>query len=144
MWRKSAKHSKRFKQANNTAQNLFLAFGTQFIHLERLPLLSANVSSLYSVIDSTIFALIISIAYIIALIAFFIALLVRMFVLWIAIIASPAIVAASIMGFDQLKDGYTKFVANLLIPLKMAVAFGVSFVMMNGMTEFRPTASSEG
>ncbi|PID70335.1 hypothetical protein CSB37_03035 [bacterium DOLZORAL124_38_8] len=131
---------------STTAQNLFMAFGTQFIKLERLPILAANATSLYGVLDSTLFALILSVAYVIALIAFFVALVARIFVLWGAIICSPAIVGASIVGdiTDKTKDAIDLFVTHLILPLKVALAFSVTFVMINGMITFKPQNLNTG
>ncbi len=119
-------------------QNLFMAFGTNFMHLERLPALAAKINSLNGVLLNTLFSAILGIAYVVVLVAIFIALLSRVIVLWIAMVFSPLLIAASIMGFGEGKAGEAvdQLVKNLIMPLKIAAAFAVGFVMMSGMIEF--------
>lgn len=119
-------------------QNLFMSFGTTFMHLERLPALGAQINSLNGVIMNTLFSAILGLAYLVALVAVFIALLARVIVMWIALVFSPLLIAAAIMGFGQGEAGKLseKLITHLVMPLKIAAAFAVSFVMMSSMIEF--------
>ncbi len=122
---------------DEAGQNLFMSFGTVFMHLEKLPALGAQIDSLNGVLLNTLFSSILSIAYVVALVAIFIALLARVIVIWIALVFSPVIIAAFIMGFsDKAGDLTDKLVTHLIMPLKIAAAFAVSFVMMSGMIDF--------
>ncbi|MCF7846972.1 MAG: type IV secretion system protein [Candidatus Gracilibacteria bacterium] len=122
-------------------RNLFMAFGTTFMHLERLPQLAANLNNLGAVLDNTLFSALMAIAYLVALVVIFIALIARLIVLWLALVFSPLLVAASIMGFGKAGSGdlATKFVTHLIMPLKIAAAFAISFVMLSAMVTFSST-----
>ena len=63
--------------ASSSAQNLILAFGVHFQHLQRLPLISAQIGSWSEVVQDTLFSVIMGLAYLVALIAVFVALLAR-------------------------------------------------------------------
>ena len=117
---------------STAAHNLFLAFGIQFNKLQALPSLAANLNDWSDVITSVLFASILSLAQVVALGAVFIALLIRVVVLWVAMVFSPLIVAASIMGFDGGKIG-TQVITNLIMPIKIAAAFAITFLMMDTM-----------
>ena len=131
--------------SDEPGQNLFMSFGTTFVHLERLPALGAKINSLNGVIMNTLFSAIIGLAYLVALIAVFIALIARMVVIWIALVFSPILIAAAIMGFDQGEGGdiASKLVTHLVMPLKIAAAFAVSFVMMSAMIDFNIVGTNE-
>ena len=127
---------------NPTAQNLFMAFGTVFMRIEQLPSLAANIDNIFQVIDNTLFSAILSVAYVIALVALLIVLIVRVLILWLAIVFSPALLAATIMGIGGGGgDIASKLTTYLLVPIKIAAAFAISFVMLAGMIEFRPAGS---
>lgn len=121
-----------------TELNLFMAFGTVFMHLENLPALGANLDKLGSVIDNTLFSGILSLAFLAALMAVFVALLLRLVVLWVAIVFSPLLVGASVLGFGNAGGGKISemVMTHLIMPLKIAAAFAVSFVMVSAMVEF--------
>ncbi|MCF7830455.1 hypothetical protein K9M41_00445 [Candidatus Gracilibacteria bacterium] len=122
-----------------TAHNLFLAFGVFFQKLEQLPALAAELDSWSGVITNVLFSGILALAYVVALIAVFIALLLRMVVLWIAMVFAPILVAAGIMGFGgQGGDLGKKVITNLIMPLKIAAAFAVSFIMISSMIDVVP------
>ncbi len=80
-----------------------------------------------------------ALAYVTAMIAIFIALLMRVIVLWLGMVFSPLLIAASILGVagdgDKVK---TQVITHLIMPLKIAAAFGVSFIMIAAMFEFDP------
>lgn len=123
---------------NHSARNLFLAFGVFFTHLERLPMLAASLEDWVGVLDNTLFSGILALAFIVALISIFIALLVRVVVLWIAMVFSPLLVAGSIMGFaDKAGDFGSKIVSSLIMPLKVAAVFVVTFVMLTSMADVK-------
>ncbi len=117
-------------------QNLFMSFGTVFMHLEKMPALAAKIDSINGLILNSLFSGILSLAYLASLAAIFIALLGRILLLWIAMVFSPLLIAASIMGIEKASEGTTQIVTNLIMPLKIAAAFAVSFVMMSGMIDF--------
>lgn len=119
-------------------QNLFAAFGSVFMHLEKLPALGAEINSLGSVVTNTLFSAILAIAFIVALVAVFIAMVVRVILLWVVLVFSPLLVGASILGVDGGKGGDIsgKIVTHLIMPLKVAAAFAVGFVMMSAMVEW--------
>lgn len=125
-----------------TSQNLFLAFGAHFGQLYKLPSLAAKAKSeegkflhnFFSVANNGLFSGILALAYVIAIFAVFIALIARMLVLWVAMAFSPILVAAWIMGFGGGQSEIGKrIVTNLIMPLKIAAAFTVSFIMVAGM-----------
>lgn len=127
-------------KSNQTARNLFLAFGTHFQQLQKLPLLPAQISEagasgggFLAVLDNVVFSALMAIMYIISLSAVFIALLSRVLVLWIGMIASPALVAGSILGIAKVKEGWDMIVSNLIMPLKIAAAFTFSFIMISAL-----------
>jgi hypothetical protein len=119
-------------------QNLFGAFGSVFMHLERLPALGADINSLGAVVTNTLFSAILAIAFIVALVAIFIAMVSRVIVLWITLVFSPLLIGASILGVDGGKGGdiSEKIVTHLIMPLKVAAAFAIGFVMMSAMMEW--------
>lgn len=125
--------------SDSTAQNLFMSFGTVFMRLETLPALAADVKDILQVIDNTLFSLIMALAYGIVLVMLLIILVVRVVVLWLGMVFSPALVAGGIMGFGtgSISEKLGLF-TYLLAPIKIAAAFAVSFVMMSGLIEFRP------
>jgi hypothetical protein len=127
-------------QARNApGQNLFMAFGTVFMHLEKLPSLAANLGSLDGVLINTLFSAIMSVMFLIALVVVFIALIGRIVVLWVAMVFSPAIVAVKIMGLDsEAGEQLTKVVTAIIMPLKIAAAFAVGFVMLSAMVTISP------
>ena len=124
-------------------QNLFAAFGSVFMHLEKLPALGAEINSLGAVATNTLFSAILAIAFIVALVAVFIAMIVRVILLWIVLVFSPLLVGASILGVDGGKGGDIsgKIVTHLIMPLKVAAAFAVGFVMMSTMVEWQTETS---
>jgi hypothetical protein len=121
-----------------TTRNIMTAFGVYFMHLERLPQLSAKLGSesstggILAVVDSVLFSTIMALAYIVVLIAVFIALLARMMAMWFFLIFSPLLMAGWIMGFGGGKGGEMgqKFITYLILPLKIAAVFALSFVMI--------------
>ena len=120
-----------------------MAFGTVFMHLERLPQLGARLGSLSSVLDNTLFSGIMAIAYLTALVAIFVALIARVVVLWLGLVFSPVLVAASIMGFGESGgDLGKKLITHIIMPLKIAAAFAVSFVMLSAMVTFSAKEAS--
>jgi len=124
-------------------QNLFMSFGTTFMHLERLPALGAQINSLNGVIMNTLFSSILGLAYIVALVAIFIALIVRVIIIWMALVFSPILIAASIMGLGEGDDITKRLVSAVIMPLKIAASFAISFVMMSGMIEFNTVGQND-
>lgn len=124
--------------SSEPGQNLFAAFGSTFMHLERLPALGAEIKDLGAVVTNTLFSAILALAFIVALIAVFIAMLMRVIVLWVTLVFSPLLIAASILGVDGGKGGDIsgKIITHLIMPLKVAAAFAVGFVMMSAMVEW--------
>ncbi len=122
---------------SKAAQNLFLAFGIQFQKLQNLPTFAARLNDWSDVFTSVLFVSILSLAQVVALAAVFIALIIRVVVLWIAMVFSPILIAASIMGFGQGEGGeISKMITtSIVMPLKIAAAFAVSFLMMDAMME---------
>jgi hypothetical protein len=120
---------------SKAAQNLFIAFGIQFNRIQDMPSLTARLNDWGDVFTSVLFVSILSLAQVIALAAVFIALLVRMVVLWIAMVFSPLLIAGSIMGFGKGSGGKISemVVTSVVMPLKIAAAFAVSFLMIDAM-----------
>lgn len=128
-------------------QNLFTAFATTFVHLERMPALAASINSLEGVLINALFSAILGLAYLFALVAVFIALIARVVVIWLALAFSPVLIAAAIMGFGGQGEASKiseNIVTFLIMPLKIAAAFAVSFVMMSAMIEFNVEGGAEG
>ncbi len=123
-------------EVRNEAANLFLAFGTQFTQLHQLPRLAETVDGQKwdDVISNTLFSGIMALMYIIAIVALGCVLLVRVVVLWMGMVFSPFLVAASIMGFGGGGgDIGKKLITTLIVPIKVAAVFGVSFIMVSAM-----------
>ena len=121
---------------NESARNLFLAFGVFFQHLERLPMLSAKLADWDGVLDNVLFSGIMALAFIVALVCVFLALLVRVAILWVAMIFSPLIFAGGIMGLGDGASTVTDMMFKALImPLKIAGAFAVTFVMLTALSD---------
>ena len=122
---------------SDAARNLFLAFGIQFQKLQNLPSFAARLNDWSDVFTSVLFVSILSLAQVVALAAVFIALLIRMVVLWIAMVFSPLLIAGSIMGFGQGEGGKVSemIMTSIVMPLKIAAAFAVSFLMMDTMMD---------
>lgn len=120
---------------NSTQKNLFLAFGSNFMNLEKLPLQPANEGGGFEgVVVAGLFSFIMGLAYLVALVAVFLALLSRVIVMWLVLIISPAIVGASIMGFGGAGgDIAGRIIQNIIMPLKIALALSLSFVMISAM-----------
>ena len=122
----------------STKKNIFLAFAVYFQSLEKLPALAAGLKDFSNVALSTLFSLVLACAYIVALLAVFIALLSRLVVLWAGMIFSPLIVAAGVMGIGDAGRVSEDLITHLIMPLKIAGAFAVSFVMISAMIEVKP------
>lgn len=120
---------------DSASNNLFLAFGVHFQDLKSLPRLAEKVKSWSEVTSAVLFSFILSLAYIVAFIAVFVALLSRMVILWIFMVFSPLLVAGWIMGFGggEGSDISKKVVTNIIMPLKVAAAFAISFVMISAL-----------
>ncbi len=124
---------------NEPGQNLFMAFGTVFMHLEKLPALAAHLGSLDGVLLNTLFSALMSIMFLVALVAVFLALLGRVVVLWVALVFSPVIVAAKVMDLSgSAGDLENTIVTSIVMPLKIAAAFAVGFVMLSAMVTISP------
>jgi len=121
-------------EPSNEASNLFLAFGTQFTQLHQLPRLAETVEGQKwdDVISNTLFSSIMALMYIVSIVALGAVLLVRVVVLWMAMVFSPFLVAASIMGVGAGDIG-KKIMTTLIVPIKVAAVFGVSFIMITTM-----------
>ncbi len=134
-----------FEKSSEPGQNLFAAFGSTFMHLERLPALGAEIKNLGSVVTNTLFSAIMALAFIVALIAVFIAMIARLIVLWISLVFSPLLIGSSILGVDGGKGNeiVSKIVTHLIMPLKVAAAFAVGFVMMSAMIEIQGDLSGQ-
>ena len=86
-------------------------------------------SSWNNVVDSVFFSGIMALAFLIALVAFFIVLIVRVVVLWMAMVFSPLIVAAQIMGMKNLMGEIGgKILNSLIVPIKVAGVFTGIFI----------------
>ena len=122
--------------ATATQKNIFLAFAVHFQHLEGLPILASQLGNLTDVSLNILFSFILSAAFIVAMVAVLIALIIRMVVLWFLMIVSPLLVASAILGLKMEGDAdVSKHVmGNLVMPLKVAAAFSLSFVLISGMT----------
>jgi len=120
---------------DQSARNLFMAFGIQFQHLGQLPKLAANLDSWTKVIDSTLFSMIMALAFVIAIVALFVVLLVRIVVLWLGMVFSPLLMAGAIMGFGgEGSDMGKKIITNLIVPLKVAAVFAITFVLISALS----------
>jgi hypothetical protein len=123
---------------DQSARNLFMAFGIQFQHLEQLPQLAADLNSWTKVIDSTLFSMIMALAFVVAIVALFIVLLLRVVVLWLGMVFSPFLVAGAIMDFGDGDTGIAKkILINLLVPLKVAAVFAVTFVLISALSTLK-------
>lgn len=118
-----------------TETNVILAFAVYFTALQQLPGLAtvADNPDWTAVVDKTLFSLILGAAYGAAILATFVVLLLRMVMLWIFMVFSPLIVGVHILGLSSEFNPIEKFTTYLLIPLKVAAAFSVSFVMIATM-----------
>jgi hypothetical protein len=125
----------KIESGDSEVNNILLAFVVHFQGLKDLVLLAGKTDSGMQVFEQTIFSSVLAIAYIAALIAVFIAMLARIVVLWIALVFSPLIVAAWIMGFSDGKGSELSetVITHLIMPLKIAAAFTVCYVMMSAM-----------
>lgn len=117
---------------NNPEQkNIMLAFGSFFMKLESLPLLSADTGGLLDVLDSAIFSLVFAIAYVLALAAMMVVLLVRVVMMWVFIIFSPLLVTGWVLGINGLDKISDEFKKYLIVPVKAAGALAFGFVMIS-------------
>ena len=132
------------KEPNSTSRNLFLSFGIFFQKIQQLPLLARNLNQWKELVQNVLFSSILSLAYIFALAAVFIALVARMVVMWLFMAFSPLIVAGYIMGIGASNDAVTKFISTLIMPIKIAAAFSVSFVMVMAMSTYAPMLLEPG
>ncbi len=126
------------RNIGHETRNIFLAFGVYFQNLEKLPALAANQGNFINVAENVLFSMILGLMYCVALVAVFVALIVRVLVLWLILICSPALVAVGIMGISgggELDFG-KKVITHLIMPLKIAGAFALSFVMVTAMMDF--------
>ena len=116
-------------------KNIFLAFAVHFQHLEKLPALAAQLESMTAVVSNVLFSAVLGTAFLIALVAIFIALLSRVFVLWLAMIFSPVLVAGAILGAEGGGDFNIKekIVTNLIMPLKIAAVLCLTFILISAM-----------
>lgn len=129
---------------NKTTKNILVAFSVHLMHLERLPGLAAGLGSLTQVLDSTLFSAIMGIMFVVALIAMFIVMIFRVAALWFFIAFSPMIVAAGILGIGGGgSEISTKIVTYLIIPLKIAAIFAVTFVMMGVLGDYEGVVATE-
>jgi hypothetical protein len=115
---------------NPERRNIMLAFGTFFMKLESLPLLSADTGGLLDVLNSALFSLVFGLAYLLALLAMMIVLIIRVVMMWLFTIFSPVIVMVLVMGIP-LPFLTTNFRQYLLLPLKAAGALAFGFVMIS-------------
>jgi len=121
-----------------TARNLILSMTVFFQHLEVLPQLTAKFEKSSSwqtwlgIVDNTLFSALLGLMFSIVLVALGVVLIVRMVVIWMAMIFSPVIVSAGIMGFNM-GDAIGKLVTNLIVPIKIAAIFSVTFVLFSSM-----------
>ncbi len=126
---------------SQAAHNLMLAFGVYLYRLEQLPALAAQIGSWSGVVTNVLFSGIMTLAFFVSLLAVFIVLIFRVVALWIFMVFSPLIIAAAIMGISKGGEGSKKFITYLLIPLKVAAAFSVTFIMISAMVGFTPPGS---
>ncbi len=127
------------------ANNLFLAFGVYFQQLEQLPRIASqletgtnfiNFRSWTEVAQDSLFAAIMGVLYMVSLAMMFVALLARMVILWLTIAASPLLIAAAVLGIGGSGGDFVgKVVGALTLPLKVAAAMAVSFIMISGMSD---------
>ncbi len=123
---------------DQSARNLFMAFGIQFQHLQQLPKLAAELNSWTQVISSTLFSTIMALAFVVAIVALFIVLLFRIVVLWLGMVFSPFLVAGAIMDIGDGDTGIAKkIITNLLVPLKVAAVFAVTFVLISALSTIK-------
>jgi hypothetical protein len=124
--------------ANSMAShNLMTAFAVYFFRIEQLPALAGQIQSWDGVVMNVLFSTIMALAIIVSLFAVFVVLLVRVVFLWIAMVFSPFLLAAAILGIGGGGgDLSSKFVTYLIIPIKVAAVFAVTYIMMSAMVEF--------
>jgi len=123
---------------NYATRNLMLAFGVHFQNLEQLPKLAADLKDFSGVIENILFSSIMALAYLIALVCVFIALLARMLILWLAMVFSPLLIAAKILDLGEGSgDLGRQILTHLIMPLKIAAAFAISFVMISVMIDIK-------
>ncbi len=126
-----------YRGTSSTTHNLFLAFAVYFQQLQHMPALSAKLGSWLEVANDVLFSTIMAAAYVVVLGATFAALLIRTVVLWLIMVASPALIAMGILGLgDGGGDFSSADILNYLImPIKIGLALAVSFVMMSAMAD---------
>lgn len=124
-----------------TTRNLMLSFAVHFMHIEKLPVLAGETGSITNLIDSTLFSFVMALAYAVVIIAVFLVLVYRMIVLWVAMVFSPLIIASMILGMNIASGSTGQFVNTLLVPLKVAAAFAISFVMTAVLIDYVPSSA---
>lgn len=124
--------------ANSMAShNLMAAFAVYFFRIEQLPALAGKIQSWDGVVMNVLFSTIMALAIIVALLAVFAVMLVRVVFMWIAMVFSPIFIAAGIMGVSGGSGDLTnQFVTHLIVPIKVAAVFAVTYIMMSAMVEF--------
>lgn len=116
---------------------IFFAFGVYILQIQELMTLPENLESLSDVLNNTLFSLVMAIAYAIVLAGLFVALVARTIVLWLMIIISPVLIGAKLMGIGYLDFVWDMFINHLFIPLKIALALGMSFLMIMALIPFQ-------
>jgi hypothetical protein len=124
--------------ANSMAShNLMAAFAVYFFRIEQLPALAGKIQSWDGVVMNVLFSTIMASAIIVALLAVFAVMLVRVVFMWISMVFSPIFIAAGIMGVSGGSGDLTnQFVTHLIVPIKVAAVFAVTYIMMSAMVEF--------
>ena len=121
------------------AHNLFLNFAIQILDIKSLPILSARLKeggNFFKIIDYSIFSALMAIVYSVALLAVFIAMIIRIAAVWLLLVASPIIMAALILDLGgKIGDLASQAVNYIIMPIKVAAAFAVSFVMVSNMID---------
>ena len=121
------------------AHNLFLNFAIQILDIKSLPILSARLKeggNFFKIIDYSIFSALMAIVYAVALLAVFIAMIIRIAAVWLLLVASPIIMAALILDLGgKIGDLASQAVNYIIMPIKVAAAFAVSFVMVSNMID---------
>ncbi len=122
--------------------NLMSAFGVYIFRVEQLPALAGKIQSWDGVVMNVLFSTIMALAFFVALFAVFLVMLVRMVVMWIFMVFSPLLIAGTIMGIGG-NNMISMFVKYLIIPIKVAAVFAVTYIMMSAMVSFSVDAMNK-
>ncbi len=121
-------------RVTNPGRNIMAAVGVHVMKIQALPSIIARAGTAkydaFRLVDTVTFSAILGLIYALSFVAVLVAMLVRMVFLWIVMIASPLIVADMVMGTGWTNTFTEKITNTIIMPIKVAAAFTVSFLMV--------------